>query len=201
MNADGSGLEVVAKGIRNSVGFDWNPADKTLWFTDNGRDMLGDDLPSDELKRLEPPGQDFGFPYCHQGDTPDPELGGQRACRDFAPPAAKLGAHGVALGMRFATVRQWPAAYRNSVFVAEHGSWNRSRKVGYRVMRIGLDGAGSVASQEAFVKGWLPHDLVGRESVWGRPADVLPMPDGSLLISDDFAGAIHRVVHQQAGGS
>ena len=201
MNADGSGLEVVAKGIRNSVGFDWNPADKTLWFTDNGRDMLGDDLPSDELNRVERPGQDFGFPYCHQGDTPDPEFGGQRACGDVVPPAAKLGAHVAALGMRFAAAPRWPEAYRNSFFVAEHGSWNRSRKVGYRVVRVGLDGAGRVANQETFVEGWLQLDLVGRESVWGRPADVLPMPDGSLLISDDLAGAIYRVVYKNAGSS
>ena len=200
MNADGSGLEVVATGIRNSVGFDWNPADRTLWFTDNGRDMLGDDVPSDELNRLEKPGQDFGFPYCHQGDTPDPEFGSQRACRDFTPPAARLGAHVAALGMRFYAGRQFPENYRRSIFVAEHGSWNRSRKVGYRVVRIALDPAGKVERDEPFVEGWLQLDSVGRESVWGRPADVLPLPDGSLLISDDTAGAIYRVVYASGGG-
>ena len=200
MNADGSGLEVVAKGIRNSVGFDWNPADKTLWFTDNGRDMLGDDLPADELNRIERSGQDFGFPYCHQGDTPDPTYGAERPCGEFVAPAAKLGAHVAALGMRFYSGRQFPEGYRNSIFIAEHGSWNRSRKVGYRVVRIALDRAGRVEREDVFVEGWLQLDAVGRESVWGRPADVLPMPDGSLLISDDMAGAIYRVVHVQGGG-
>jgi glucose/arabinose dehydrogenase len=200
MNADGSGLEVIATGIRNSVGFDWNPADGTLWFTDNGRDMLGDDLPSDELNRLEKPGQDFGFPYCHQGDTADPEFGGQRACRESTPPVARLGAHVAALGMRFYAGRQFPESHRRSIFIAEHGSWNRSRKVGYRVVRIALDAAGKVERDEPFVEGWLQLDAVGRESVWGRPADVLPLPDGSLLISDDTAGAIYRVVHAPAGG-
>jgi glucose/arabinose dehydrogenase len=198
MNPDGSGLEVVATGIRNSVGFDWNPADKALWFTDNGRDMLGDDVPSDELNRLGQPGQDFGFPYCHQGDTPDPDFGAQRPCRDFAAPAARLGAHVAALGMRFYAGRQFPEAYRNNIFIAEHGSWNRSRKSGYRVVRVVLDGAGRVEREELFVEGWLQLDAVGRESVWGRPADVLPLPDGSLLISDDTAGAIYRVVHGSA---
>jgi len=200
MNADGSGVEVVATGIRNSVGFDWNPADRTLWFTDNGRDMLGDDVPSDELNRLEKPGQDFGFPFCHQGDTPDPEFGSQRPCRDFTPPAVRLGAHVAALGMRFYAGRQFPETYRRSIFVAEHGSWNRSRKVGYRVVRIALDAAGKVERDEPFVEGWLQLDQVGRESVWGRPADVLPLPDGSLLISDDTAGAIYRVVYTAGGG-
>jgi glucose/arabinose dehydrogenase len=200
MNADGSGLERIASGIRNSVGFDWNPADKTLWFTDNGRDMLGDDLPSDELNRLERPGQDFGFPYCHQGDTPDPEFGAQRPCSEFVAPVAKLGAHVAALGMRFYDGRQFPEAYRNNVFIAEHGSWNRSRKVGYRVVRVVLDRQGRVERHEPFVEGWLQVDAAGRETVRGRPADVLVMPDGSLLISDDEAGAIYRVVYRTGGG-
>ncbi len=195
MNPDGSGLEVVASGVRNSVGFDWNPGDGTLWFTDNGRDMLGDDLPSDELNRLQKPGAHFGFPYCHQGDTPDPEFGRQRDCSDFVPPVAKLGAHVAALGMRFYTGRSFPEAYRRSIFVAEHGSWNRSRKSGYRVVRVALDAAGRVERQEPFVEGWLEVDATGRESVRGRPADVLVLPDGSLLISDDSAGAIYRVYH------
>ena len=195
MNADGSGLEVVARGIRNSVGFDWNPADQSLWFTDNGRDMLGDDLPSDELDRVEKTGQDFGYPYCHQGDTPDPEFGTQRPCSDFVPPVSKLGAHVAALGMRFYSGEQFPEAYRNSIFIAEHGSWNRSRKVGYRVVRVALDRDGRALRQEPFMQGWLQLGGDGRESVWGRPADVLPLPDGSLLVSDDTAGAIYRVVY------
>ncbi len=195
MNADGSGLEVIASGVRNSVGFDWNPVDGTLWFTDNGRDMLGDDLPGDELNRLQKSGAHFGFPYCHQGDTPDPEFGRQRGCSEFVPPMARLGAHVAALGMRFYSGRSFPEAYRRSIFIAEHGSWNRSRKSGYRVVRVALDAGGKVERQEPFVEGWLEVDAAGRESVWGRPADVLVLPDGSLLISDDSAGAIYRVYH------
>jgi len=193
MNADGSGLETVARGVRNSVGFDWSPIDKTLWFTDNGRDMLGDDVPSDELNHVVRPGQDFGFPYCHQGDVADPEFGARHACSEFTAPAAKLGAHVASLGMRFYTGTQFPAAYRGNAFIAEHGSWNRSRKSGYAVARVVIDAKGRAATPEPFVEGWLQVDASGHESVWGRPADVLPLPDGSLLVSDDFAGAIYRI--------
>ncbi len=193
MNVDGSGLETVARGVRNSVGFDWSPADKTLWFTDNGRDMLGDDLPSDELNHVTRSGENFGFPYCHQGDSPDPEFGARHACSEFTAPAAKLGAHVASLGMRFYTGTQFPPAYRGNIFIAEHGSWNRSRKSGYLVARVSVDAQGRAGKPEPFVEGWLQIDAVGRESVWGRPADVLVMPDGSLLVSDDLAGAIYRV--------
>jgi glucose/arabinose dehydrogenase len=192
---DGSGAEVVARGVRNTVGFDWNPADASLWFTDNGRDMLGDNLPSDELNRVSKRGEHFGYPYCHQGDTPDPEFGKGLECASFTPPVVKLGAHVAALGMRFYTGRTFPAVYRNSIFVAEHGSWNRSRKSGYRVVRVEVDKAGKAVRQEVFVEGWLQVDAAGIESVWGRPADVLVLPDGSLLISDDKAGAIYRVTY------
>jgi glucose/arabinose dehydrogenase len=184
---DGSGYEVVARGVRNSVGFDWNPEDKSLWFTDNGRDMLGDDLPSDELNHAPKSGMHFGFPYCHQGDTPDPEFGAKRACSEFAPPSAKLGPHVAALGMRFYTGSQFPAEYRNSIFIAEHGSWNRSRKIGYRIKRVSM-AAGKVTGQEVFAEGWLQGD-----SVTGRPVDIETMPDGALLVSDDHAGAIYRI--------
>lgn len=190
---DGSGAEIVARGVRNTVGFDWHPQDGALWFTDNGRDMLGDELPSDELNRLGRPGEHFGFPFCHQGDVPDPEFGKARACSTFTPPVAKLGAHVAALGMRFYRGSQFPAAYRHNAFIAEHGSWNRSRKSGYRVVRVITDAQGKNARQEVFVDGWLQVDASGREDVWGRPADVLELPDGSLLISDDRAGAIYRV--------
>jgi glucose/arabinose dehydrogenase len=200
MDADGGHIETVARGIRNSVGFDWNPADRSLWFTDNGRDMLGDDMPGDELNRVEQAGQDFGYPYCHQGDIADPEFGAERPCSAFEPPRAKLGAHVAALGMRFYRGAQFPEAYRRSILVAEHGSWNRTRKSGYRVVRLGLDANGRVESQEPFVEGWLQRDGAGRETVWGRPADVLPLPDGSLLISDDTAGAIYRVVYGAGAG-
>ncbi|MEP7301766.1 MAG: sorbosone dehydrogenase family protein [Caldimonas sp.] len=188
MNADGSGVETVARGVRNSVGFDWHPGDRALWFTDNGRDRLGDDLPGDELNRVARPGQHFGFPYCHQGDLADPEFGARRACSEFTAPALTLGAHVAALGMRFYTGSQFPESYRGSVFIAQHGSWNRSRKSGYVIVRVAVDGQGRAGRAEPFVEGWLQD-----ESAWGRPADVLVMTDGSLLISDDLAGAIYRV--------
>lgn len=196
MKPDGSGLETVAAGVRNSVGFDWNPRDRSLWFTDNGRDMLGDDVPSDELNHVERPGQHFGYPYCHQGDIPDPEFGSKRPCTEFTAPAVKLGAHVAALGMRFYTGQQFPVAYRNNIFIAEHGSWNRSSKVGYRVVRVMLDAQGKVLGQETFVDGWLSKDGAGKEIISGRPVDVLVMPDGALLISDDKAGVIYRVRYQ-----
>ena len=184
---DGSGYEPFARGVRNSVGFDWHPETKQLWFTDNGRDMLGDDLPSDELNHAAKAGEHFGFPYCHQGDTPDPEFGAKRACSELVPPAANLGPHVAALGMRFYTGNQFPPEYRGSIFVAEHGSWNRSERIGYRVARVVVEG-GRAVKQEIFAEGWLNG---GR--VWGRPVDVEVMPDGSLVVSDDQAGAIYRI--------
>jgi glucose/arabinose dehydrogenase len=187
---DGSGYEVFARGVRNTVGFDWDPRTKQLWFTDNGRDMLGDDLPSDELNHAPKRGMHYGFPYCHQGDTPDPEFG-RRGCRDFVPPVVKLGPHVAALGMRFYTGDAFPADYRGNVFIAEHGSWNRSTKIGYRIARVAIDG-GRAVKHEIFAEGWLQ----GR-SAWGRPVDVQPMPDGALLVSDDGAGAIYRISYQK----
>ena len=187
---DGSGYEVVARGVRNSVGFDWNPETGELWFTENGRDGLGDDMPSDELNHAPRAGRHFGFPFCHQGDTPDPEFGQGRGCAEFAPPALNLGAHVAALGMRFYTGSQFPAEYRNSIFVAEHGSWNRSKKAGYRIRRVVVAG-GKVVKHEVFAEGWLQD-----ESAWGRPVDVEVMRDGSLLVSDDHAGAIYRITYR-----
>src|SRR5574337_575685 len=183
MNPDGSALEVYARGLRNSVGFDWDPRTRELWFTNNGRDYLGDDAPPDTLNRAPKPGLDFGYPYCHAGTIPDPEYGRTRSCAEFAKPAQDLGPHVASLGMRFYTGTQFPAAYRNQIFIAEHGSWNRSRKVGYRIVNVRVDGARVVAS-DVFVSGWLRPD----QRVWGRPADVLAMPDGALLVSDDLAG-------------
>ena len=193
MNADGSGAETLARGVRNSVGFDWSATDHSLWFTDNGRDMMGDDMPSDELNHVTRVGQHFGFPYCHQGDVADPEFGTRHACSEFTGPAANLGAHVASIGMRFYKGTQFPAAYRGNVFIAEHGSWNRSKKSGYQVARVPIDAAGHAGAPEPFVQGWLQVDGKGGETVWGRPADVLPLPDGSLLVSDDMAGAIYRV--------
>lgn len=185
MRPDGSEIELVARGVRNTVGFDWHPESGELWFTDNGRDWLGDDVPPDELNRLARFGTHFGFPYCH-GDVQD-ERFNQRRCAEFEPPVQKLGAHVAALGMRFYTGTQFPAAYRNQVFIAEHGSWNRSEKTGYRISLVRLAGNKAVA-YEPFASGWLQGN-----NAWGRPADVLVAPDGSLLVSDDHAGAIYRI--------
>ncbi len=182
--------EVVARGVRNTVGFDWHPRTGELWFTDNGRDWMGDDAPPDELNRLRRSGLHFGYPYCHGGTLADPELGHKVRCDTFEAPAQNLGAHVAALGMRFYRGRQFPARYRGAIFVAEHGSWNRSRKAGYRVSVVRLDGD-RVIAYEPFVTGWLQG-----ETAWGRPADVLGLPDGSLLVSDDHAGAIYRIVYR-----
>ena len=190
MQADGAGLEVYARGVRNSVGFDWHPETRELWFTDNGRDRLGDDTPDCELNHAPKKDMHFGFPYCHGGDTSDPEFGHLRACTEFTPPALKLGAHVAPLGMRFYSGRMFPPDYRNNIFIAEHGSWDRSRKVGYRVIRVVLR-AGRPATQEVFAEGWLQG-----QAAWGRPADVLVMPDGALLVSDDQAGVIYRISYQ-----
>ncbi|WP_374619944.1 sorbosone dehydrogenase family protein [Pandoraea sp.] len=193
MKPDGTDWRVVARGVRNAVGFDWQPGTHTLWFTDNGRDRLGDDVPDDELNRLTRVGEHFGFPYCHAGNIADPEFGRKSRCADFSPPMAKLGAHVAALGMRFYIGKQFPRDYRNSIFIAEHGSWDRSRKVGYRVVRAILDTKGNVTKQEIFAQGWLGED----DTAWGRPVDLLTLPDGSLLISDDHAGAIYRITYRK----
>jgi glucose/arabinose dehydrogenase len=181
-------FETFAQGIRNSVGFDWHPQSRELWFTDNGRDWLGDELPADELNRAPRAGMHFGFPYCHQGDLPDPEFGRGRSCAGFQAPAQKLGAHVAALGMRFYTGSMFPAEYRNQIFIAEHGSWNRSKKTGYRVSLIRLDPTGKVKSYEPFAQGWLQG-----ESAWGRPVDLEVLADGSLAVSDDYAGLVYRI--------
>jgi len=188
MKPDGSGSEIFASGVRNSVGFDWHPATRELWFTDNGRDLLGDDIPPDELNHAPKPGLAFGFPYCHAGEVKDPEFGDKHACSEFQAPARKLDPHGAAIGMRFYTGTMFPAEYRNQIFIAEHGSWNRSSKVGYRVTLVRLDADRKPVSYEPFAEGWLQG-----QRAWGRPADVEVAPDGSLLIADDDAGAIYRV--------
>ncbi len=190
MRPDGGGLEVYARGVRNSVGFDWHPETHELWFTDNGRDWLGDDRPDCELNHAPRKDMHFGFPFCHAGDISDPEFGQLRACREFTPPAVKLGAHVAPLGMRFYSGSAFPAAYRNNIFIAEHGSWNRSKKSGYRVVRVTISPGGS-AREEVFAEGWLQG-----QSAWGRPVDVLVMKDGSLLVSDDQAGAVYRIAYR-----
>ena len=190
MNPDGSAVEVMARGVRNTVGFDWQPQNKELWFTDNGRDLLGDDTPPDELNHAPRAGMHFGFPYCHGTDLPDPEFGAKRRCAEFTAPVQNLGPHVASLGMRFYSGSMFPAQYRNQIFIAEHGSWNRSKKIGYRISLVRLQGNKAVA-YETFASGWLQG-----ESVWGRPADVLVLPDGSLLVSDDYAGAIYRIFYR-----
>ncbi len=189
MNPDGTGLEVFARGVRNTVGFDWHPETKTLWFTDNGRDWLGDDVPPDELNHAPRKGLHFGFPYCHGGDISDPEFGEKHACEEFVPPAMKVGPHVAAIGMRFYTGTMFPDRYRNQIFIAEHGSWNRSTPIGYRVTLVRLEENRAV-TYEVFAEGWLQGN-----AAWGRPADVLVMPDGALLVSDDRAGVIYRIVY------
>jgi len=190
MSPDGTGYEVFARGIRNTVGFDWHPVTKELWFNDHGRDMMGDDMPSCELNHAPRAGMHFGFPYCHQGDAPDPEFGAKHACSEFTPPVLKQGGHVAPDGLKFYTGTMFPPEYANRLFIAQHGSWNRTRKNGYRVMMVTLDGS-KVAKYEPFVEGWLSN-----EQHWGRPVDLLVMQDGSLLISDDFAGVVYRVTYR-----
>lgn len=200
MKPDGTGQEIFARGIRNTVGFDWHPQTRELWMTENGRDNMGDDVPPDELLRAYKPGLHFGFPYCHGGDIPDPEFGKGRNCSEFEPPAMKLGAHVAAIGMTFYTGQMFPEEYRNQIFIAEHGSWNRSEPQGYRIMLVKLKGNKAV-SYEPFAEGWLRGKGSSRGSMtlgdaWGRPTDVLVMPDGSMLIADDEADAIYRVTYK-----
>ena len=188
IDPDGSGMDVYARGVRNSVGLAFHPDNGQLWFTDNGRDMLGDDLPADELNHAPRPGMHFGIPYCHQGDLLDEEFGKGRDCADYTPPAAKLDPHGAALGLTFYTGGMFPAQYRNRLFITQHGSWNRTEKIGYRVLVLEVQPDGKVLDKQVFAQGWLQ----GQE-VWGRPNDVLVMPDGALLVSDDLAGVVYRI--------
>jgi glucose/arabinose dehydrogenase len=193
LRADGSGMEVYAEGVRNSVGLAFHPDTGELWFTDNGRDLLGDDLPGDELNHAPRSGLHFGYPYCHQGDSPDPEFGAGKDCADYTAPALTLGAHVAALGLTFYTGSQFPEDYRNQLFIAQHGSWNRSQKVGYNLLLVRFDEHGAVSGSEVFASGWLQ----GQEN-WGRPSDVLQMPDGSLLVADDQANAIYHIRYRGA---
>jgi glucose/arabinose dehydrogenase len=191
MGPDGHGVEVFAAGVRNTVGFDWHPETGELWFTDNGRDWLGDDLPPDELNRAPVKGLHFGFPYCHGGDIPDTKFGKKRRCDEFVPPEIKLGPHVASLGMRFYTGGMFPKKYRQQIFIAEHGSWNRSVPIGYRISLVELEGNRAVR-YSVFAEGWLQGSRP-----FGRPVDVLVMADGSLLISDDMAGVIYRISYVQ----
>ncbi len=191
MKPDGTDLEIFARGVRNTVGFDWHPETKELWFTDNGRDWLGDNLPPDELNYAPKAGLHFGFPYCHGKNIPDPEYGKKHKCEEFVPPAMELGPHVASLGMRFYTGSMFPVEYRNQIFIAEHGSWNRSVPIGYRVSLVRLQNNRAV-KYEVFAEGWLQG-----ERAWGRPVDVLVRPDGALLVSDDKAGVIYRIIYKK----
>ncbi|MFK3976526.1 MULTISPECIES: sorbosone dehydrogenase family protein [Shewanella] len=178
---------IVAQGVRNSVGFDFHPVTGELWFTDNGRDMMGDDLPDDELNRVSQTGQHFGFPYVHNNNIADPEFTNPEIAKLNTPPALTLGAHVAALGMEFYQGQQFPAEYKNTILIAQHGSWNRSNKVGYRIMKVVLNG-NTVSDYSPFATGWL-----NGEQSWGRPVDVMTLADGSILVSDDFANAVYRI--------
>lgn len=195
INPDGSGYEVYASGIRNTVGFDWDPLTKELWFTDNGRDMLGDNLPPDELNHASHQGMNFGFPYVYGDNIPNPEFAEQDKNIDlnkFTKPAQDLGPHVASLGMRFYTGKMFPKEYRNQIFIAEHGSWNRSKKIGYRITLVKLNSSRIPVSYSVFAYGWLKG-----ENVTGRPVDLQIMPDGSMLVSDDYAGMIYRISYSE----
>lgn len=193
IDVNGTSKEVIAEGVRNTVGFDWDPLTKDFWFTDNGRDMLGDDMPPDELNHLTKVGQHFGFPYCHGKDIKDPEFGKNKDCAKYTPPVVELRAHVASLGMRFYTGAMFPKEYQNSVILAEHGSWNRSIPQGYRLTFVQLQN-GQPIKVEGFVEGWLQND-----EAWGRPVDVEVLRDGSLLVSDDKAGVIYRITYNPQG--
>nr|WP_298789798.1 sorbosone dehydrogenase family protein [uncultured Allomuricauda sp.] len=191
MNPDGSDREIYAKGVRNTVGFTWHPETGDLWFTDNGRDMLGDDIPPCELNRATEAGQHFGYPYCHGGTVKDPEFGDQFPCSDFVAPVQPMGAHVAPLAVKFYRGSMFPEKYRDYAFVAEHGSWNRSSKVGYRISLVKLEDNKAV-SYETFIDGWLDQE---KQEAFGRPVDMLFLNDGSMLISDDFGDAIYRITY------
>jgi len=193
MDPDGTNREIYARGVRNSVGFTWHPDTKQMWFTDNGRDMLGDDIPPCELNTVTEVGQHFGYPFCHGGIVKDPEFGDLHPCSDFVEPALQLDAHVAPLGIKFYTGNMFPAEYKGKAFIAEHGSWNRSKKVGYRIMIVDIED-GAVVNSEPFIDGWL--DEVAQKAS-GRPVDMLMLEDGSMLISDDYGDAIYRVTYAE----
>ena len=188
VNLDGSGMETIAQGIRNTVGFDWHPVSKELYFTDNSRDWMSEELPNDELNRMTKVGQHFGSPFCYQGDLPDQEFGWGRKCSEFTPPIALMGPHAAALGMKFYTGNSFPAKYKNQILVARHGSWNKTNKVGGDVVLVNIKKDGSAGPMEPFLTGFLDNN-----AYVGRPVDVLVMKDGSVLVSDDWNGAVWRV--------
>lgn len=194
MNPDGTDMEIVQRGIRNTVGFTWHPVTKELWFTDNGRDWMGDDIPACELNRAEKDNMHFGYPYCHQGDLPDPEFGSKRSCSEFTPPVQNLGPHTAPLGLEFYTGNMFPAQYKHQILIAEHGSWNRSKKIGYQISLVTLDDQYRAVKYEPFAEGWLDKK---KDEAWGRPVDLEHLADGSILVSDDFADAVYRIYYDK----
>ncbi|MEY4134678.1 MAG: hypothetical protein RL386_1028 [Bacteroidota bacterium] len=194
INPDGSNMEIVQQGIRNTVGFTWHPDSKDLWFTDNGRDWMGDDLPACELNRAIRDSLHFGYPYCHQGDLPDPEFGNKRPCSEFIQPVQKMGPHTAPLGIEFYTGSMFPNGYKKQAFIAEHGSWNRSKKSGYQISMVSLGPDFKALSYAPFAEGWLDKKS---DEPWGRPVDIELMPDGSMLVSDDFADVIYRIHYEK----
>jgi glucose/arabinose dehydrogenase len=193
MNDDGTGIEKFASGVRNTVGFTWHPTTKELWFTDNGRDLMGDDVPFCELNTAPKAGMHFGYPYFHSGTIKDPDFGGSHQAAEFTSPAQNLGPHVAPLGLKFYTGNMFPAEYKDQIFIAEHGSWNRSRKIGYRVSLVKMKD-GKAAGYETFASGWLDDTT---QRAWGRPVDVLLLADGSMLVSDDLAGVIYRISYKK----
>jgi glucose/arabinose dehydrogenase len=190
INLDGSGAEVYARGVRHSVGFDWHPESKQFYFSDNGRDWMSEDVPEDELNRATKVGEHFGAPYCLQGNIVDPEFGWGKSCSDYTPPVGLLGPHAGVLGLRFYTGKMFPAAFKNQIILARHGSWNRSKKVGGDVLLVKLNKDGTMKSTEPLITGFIEEN-----KYIGRPVDVLQMKDGSLLVSDDYNGAVYRVTY------
>ena len=193
MNPDGSDFEIFASGVRNTVGFDWNPKTQEIWFTDNGRDLMGNDLPNDELNTASKAGMHFGYPYCHQGDILDPEFGKGKNCSDYTAPVKLLGPHVAALGMRFNKENKFPEEYDNAIFIAEHGSWNRTTPIGYRIAVVKMKADGTAMDLVIFADGWLQNV----RDVSGRPVDVQFLPDGSMLVSDDYAGVIYKISYEK----
>lgn len=193
-NPDGSGMEVIATGVRNSVGFDWHPVTRELWFSNHGRDWMGDDLPNDTMHRLGKTGQHFGFPHCHQGDLPDTDVKKADPCGGVEKPVALMGPHAATMGVTFYTGNMFPPEYRNVAFNARKGSWNRTKKIGYDVVVVRSNPDGSNARIEPFMTGFMNE---ADQSFWGRPAYLLQMPDGSMLVSDEQLGAIYRVSYSR----
>ncbi|WP_395677361.1 PQQ-dependent sugar dehydrogenase [Inquilinus sp.] len=192
MARDGTGREVFARGIRNSVGMDFNPANGELWFTDNQVDGMGDDIPPGELNRITAAGQHFGFPWYGGGTVRTAEYKDSEPPADAVPPVAEMAAHAADLGMLFYSGKSFPETYRGGVFSAQHGSWNRTAPVGARIMFTPVKADGSAGQTEVFADGW----LADTGEYFGRPVDIAQLPDGSLLVSDDFAGAIYRIWHE-----